>query len=45
MNKILIYGILCLLVLSGCKKKEDSTEPTQKRNRTVLMYHPLAELN
>lgn len=38
MNKILIYGILCLFVLSGCKKKDDSIETVNKKNRTVLMY-------
>lgn len=37
MNKILIYGILCLSVLSGCKKNDDSVD-TPQRNRTVLMY-------
>lgn len=38
MNKILISSIVCLVILSGCKKKEDSGEPTLERKRTVLMY-------
>lgn len=38
MNNILIYSILCLLVLSGCRKKNDSIETENEKSRTVLMY-------
>lgn len=38
MKKISIYGILCLLVLSGCKKNNDSIAIKGETKRTVLTY-------
>lgn len=38
MNKILICGILCLSILSGCKKDDDSITMKSETKRTVLMY-------